>query len=132
MHKEDLQLARDMLNGVGEPGDASRVLGILLALIGDAEKALAAAPAASPAPAATLPARDLPDPPDGPPTRVEGAVASPPAIAPATSTVSGSGGPQNSYEVRMTPHPRAVGMCPDCGGQLRHAPTCPQLAPKAP
>jgi hypothetical protein len=66
--------------------------------------------------------------PDGPPTRVEGSFRSPPAIAPATATVSGSGGPQNSYEVRMTPHPRAVGSCPDCGGQLNHAPTCPKLA----
>jgi hypothetical protein len=62
------------------------------------------------------------------PTRVDGAVRSPPAVAP-SSTVSGSGGPMNAYEVRMTPHPRAVGSCDGCGGQLHHAPTCPKLAP---
>jgi len=80
--------------------------------------------------------REPSDPPDvltpaEAPTAVErhvGAVTSPPAVAP-SATVSGSGGPQNAYEVRMTPHPRAVGSCGECGGQLHHAPTCPKLTP---
>ena len=139
MTKEDLLLALRVLKGeydpIADPGAAGKALATLTALL-YAELGRLDAPPAPPPPAEAPTVVDRPAAPPAAglsrPTAVDGSVASAPAAPlpdphPA-STVAGSGGPQNSYEVRMTPHPRAVGMCPDCGGQLRHAPTCSKYA----
>ena len=139
MTKDDLLLARRVLTGeydpILEPEGTRLALATLQALIDGALAALDAPPGPDVDASRWAQQRAAADPPAPPPARVETPLAAPPAPAPApapaSATVSGSGGPQNAYEAPMTTHPRAVGSCPDCSGQLRHSPTCPRLGPPA-